>query len=236
MERSVCNRNCWILGAIAGIVVLLFTSGIGDLGFAAGLFLGLLTFGMVGAMLVWLVCNDRPELFHDDGGVTGLDWKRELADSQPEAMMVPASVVAEPQVSSNQMPIVAGAMPAGRSVVAETKVAKAAPEVAKAAPKAKPASGKAKAKPAAKKVELPADDLRRINGVGPKLSDWLHENGVTRFEQIAAWDGEAVADFAHRLGRMGGRIEADDWVGQARLLASGGETEHSRAVDRGEST
>ena len=37
MERSVCNRNCWISGAIAGVVVLLFTSGIGDLAWGAGL-------------------------------------------------------------------------------------------------------------------------------------------------------------------------------------------------------
>ena len=39
-----------------------------------------------------------------------------------------------------------------------------------------------------------------------------------------------------RLGRNGGRIERDDWVGQARILAAGGETEHSRRVDRGEAT
>ena len=28
----------------------------------------------------------------------------------------------------------------------------------------------------------------------------------------------------------------DDWVGQAKVLAAGGETEHSRRVERGEST
>jgi len=81
-----------------------------------------------------------------------------------------------------------------------------------------------------------ADDLKRINGIGPKLSEWLAENGVTRFEQIAAWDAEAQAEYARRLGRRGRRIASDDWVGQAKLLAAGGETAHSRAVDRGEST
>lgn len=74
----------------------------------------------------------------------------------------------------------------------------------------------------------------RIKGIGPKLNDWLHENGVTRYAQIAEWDAATVADYAHRLGRMGNRIEADDWVGQAKLLAAGGETEFSHRVDDGE--
>ena len=31
-----------------------------------------------------------------------------------------------------------------------------------------------------------------------------------------------------------GRVTRDDWVGQAKLLASGGETEFSQRVDKGE--
>ncbi|MDS9467402.1 hypothetical protein RGQ15_07425 [Paracoccus sp. MBLB3053] len=207
MERSVCNRNCWILGAIAGVVVLLFTSGIGELGLAGGLFLGLITFALFGALMVWLVCGTRPDLFEGDDGMTGLDWEREAVEHQPTAMLVSASLGPEPVTSATQMPIMAGAMPAPRPTPAPVTAS-----------------------------ELQPDDLRRIKGVGEKLSVWLNENGVTRFDQIAAWDDAAVAEFAHRLGRMGGRIEADDWVGQARLLARGGETEHSRLVDRGEST
>lgn len=86
--------------------------------------------------------------------------------------------------------------------------------------------------------EAPAlsDDLGRIDGIGPRLTDWLHQNGVTRFAQIAAWTPEDAADWAQRLGRWGGRIESDDWIGQARILAAGGETAHSRRVDAGEST
>ena len=83
-------------------------------------------------------------------------------------------------------------------------------------------------------ADAPPDDLKRIKGIGPKLSEWLHENGVTRYAQIAEWDRAAIADYAERLGRMGGRIEADDWVGQAKLLAAGGEIEFSHRVDDGE--
>ena len=80
------------------------------------------------------------------------------------------------------------------------------------------------------------DDLSRILGIGPWLTEWLHDNGIRRFDQIAAWSPEDVRTWGDRLGRNGGRIEREDWVGQARILAAGGETAHSGRVDRGEST
>ena len=80
------------------------------------------------------------------------------------------------------------------------------------------------------------DDLSRILGIGQRLTDWLHDNGIWHFDQIAAWTPEDVRAWGERLGRNGGRIERDDWVGQARILAQGGETAHSRRIDRGEST
>ncbi|MDQ7260501.1 hypothetical protein NM680_01665 [Paracoccus sp. PS-1] len=217
MERAECNRNCWISAAIAGVVVLLFTSGIGDLHWLAGLFLGAVTFVLFGALMVWLVCHERPELFAEGDGLTGTDWQRAAVDRQPETLLVGGSLGPEPftsgtQMSGRQMPIVAGAMPAAAS----------RPDPAPAAP-AQPAG-----------TAPGTDDLKRIKGIGPKISDWLNAQGVTRYEQIAAWDAAAVADFAQRLGRMGGRIEADDWVGQAKLLAAGGETAHSRRIDKGE--
>ncbi|WBU53666.1 hypothetical protein [Paracoccus sp. SCSIO 75233] len=79
-----------------------------------------------------------------------------------------------------------------------------------------------------------ADDLKQIKGVGPKLQEVLHENGITRFEQIAAWTDADIDHFAEVIGSMGGRIRSDDWVAQARLLAAGGDTEFSRRVDKGE--
>lgn len=78
------------------------------------------------------------------------------------------------------------------------------------------------------------DDLKLIKGVGPKLEELLLENGVTQFSQIAAWDDAQVDHFAEVLGRMGGRIRSDDWVAQAQTLASGGETEFSARVEKGE--
>jgi NADH-quinone oxidoreductase subunit E len=79
-----------------------------------------------------------------------------------------------------------------------------------------------------------ADDLKRIKGVGPKLEEVLHRLGYFHFDQIAAWSPDELAWVDSHLEGFNGRASRDDWVGQARILAAGGETEHSRAVDRGE--
>ena len=65
------------------------------------------------------------------------------------------------------------------------------------------------------------DDLTRIKGVGPKLVTLLHEQGVTRFDQIAGWSEADIDRVDSQLGRFQGRIRRDDWVSQARLLADG---------------
>ncbi|MEW4447429.1 hypothetical protein [Qipengyuania sp. JC766] len=65
-----------------------------------------------------------------------------------------------------------------------------------------------------------ADDLTRIKGLGPKLQATLVELGVTRFDQIAAWDDAEIDRIDAQLGRFQGRIRRDDWVTQARLLAA----------------
>ncbi len=236
MERAECSRNNWIVAAIAGVIVLLFVSGIGDLHWLAGLFLGAITFGLLGATLIWLNCHEMPELFADQGATTGTDWQREMMDRQPESLLVGGALGPDPVA---QMPIVAGAMPApAPAPAAKAEAAAPKPEASKpAVSKAAPAKTEpAKAKPAAgrKTKAAPSDDLMRIKGIGPKLSDWLLENGIRRYAQIAEWDAATVADYAQRLGRMGNRIEADDWVGQAKLLAAGGETEFSHRVDDGE--
>ncbi len=79
-----------------------------------------------------------------------------------------------------------------------------------------------------------ADDLKRIKGVGPKLEALLNDLGFFHFDQIAAWTEEEIAWVDDNIADFKGRASRDDWVGQARLLASGGETEFSRRVDEGD--
>ena len=89
-------------------------------------------------------------------------------------------------------------------------------------------------KPAA--VEVPTDqrdDLKRISGIGPKNEDALNALGIFTFQQIADWT-PANVDWVEDYMSFPGRIEREDWIGQAKLLASGGETDFSKRVDAGE--
>ena len=78
------------------------------------------------------------------------------------------------------------------------------------------------------------DDLKRIKGVGPKLEELLHTLGIFHFSQIAGWGAAEIAWMDSNLEGFAGRVTRDDWVGQAKLLAAGGETEFSQRVDQGE--
>jgi predicted flap endonuclease-1-like 5' DNA nuclease len=76
------------------------------------------------------------------------------------------------------------------------------------------------------------DDLKWIKGIGPKNEKACHALGIFQFRQIADWTPEEAIWVGHHLA-FPGRIEREHWIAQARLLASGGETEHSRAVKSG---
>lgn len=65
-----------------------------------------------------------------------------------------------------------------------------------------------------------ADDLQRISGIGPGIAQTLNELGIYRFEQLAALTPENIAWVDAHL-RFKGRIERENWVGQARELARG---------------
>jgi poly(3-hydroxybutyrate) depolymerase len=61
------------------------------------------------------------------------------------------------------------------------------------------------------------DDLKLIRGIGPGIEKKLKGFGIASFADIAGWTPETVAEFDRRLA-IKGRIERDDWVGQARAL------------------
>ena len=77
------------------------------------------------------------------------------------------------------------------------------------------------------------DDLKRIRGVGVLIEKRLNAMGIANYDQIANWTAEDISRFSQQLD-FKGRIERENWVEQARILAAGGFTEFSRRVDRGE--
>ncbi|MGI9506875.1 MAG: hypothetical protein ACR2RE_27865 [Geminicoccaceae bacterium] len=72
-----------------------------------------------------------------------------------------------------------------------------------------------------------ADDLKKISGVGPKLEKTLNGLGIFHFSQIADFTPDHVA-WVDKYLRFKGRIERENWIEQAKVLAAGGETEFSR--------
>ncbi|WP_221791911.1 hypothetical protein [Aquisediminimonas sediminicola] len=66
-----------------------------------------------------------------------------------------------------------------------------------------------------------ADTLTRIKGIGPKIADLLQREGVTQFSQIAGWTEADLAAIDAKLGNFAGRPTRDQWIEQAKLLASG---------------
>ena len=61
----------------------------------------------------------------------------------------------------------------------------------------------------------------------------LNTMGYSSYGQIAAWTNDDISKVSTALD-FKGRIERENWVEQARILSSGGQTEFSRRVDRGD--
>jgi predicted flap endonuclease-1-like 5' DNA nuclease len=73
-----------------------------------------------------------------------------------------------------------------------------------------------------------ADDLLKIKGIGPKLNGVLNGLGVTRFDQIANWTAGDVDKVDDHLESFKGRIGQEEWIPQAKLLATGQHAEWER--------
>lgn len=156
------------------------------------------------------------------------------------AMQPSAPLAGEDELSSRKGEWKYEAEPAPVVKAAPTKVKAKAPAKAKVADKA-PAKAKTTAKAPAKKAAgdtKPAtllsaarpegkDDLKLISGVGPKLEQTLNDLGVYHYDQVAKWKKKDITWVDGNL-RFKGRIERDDWMSQAKILAKGGETEFSR--------
>lgn len=125
------------------------------------------------------------------------------ADAVAVAPPAPAKKAAAPKKE---------AAPAARSVAAEAP----APAAPKAAPAAK-----------AEKIELPngksikQDDLKMVEGIGPKIEGLLHDAGITTWEELANAPTEQVQAILDEAGPRYRMHEPTTWAKQARLAADG---------------
>ncbi|MDN5567604.1 MAG: hypothetical protein L0G27_02435 [Paracoccus sp. (in: a-proteobacteria)] len=171
----------------------------GSAGWFAALVIGLVMGALLGAIIYWLV--DMGTMAMD-----GSDWTPAVPENLPGSAPM-AAALADPEMAAvvsdeigpsgdAQLVTPREGMAEGRNIYGHTAEAPKAPD-----------------------MPTEPDDLRAIKGVGVKIEEALNEAGITRFEQIAAWDDEIIDQLAARIGRGAARIRGDDWVGQAKELA-----------------
>ena len=112
-------------------------------------------------------------------------------------------------------------------IVIESIISKGAKkaETKKAAPKAKKADGKAApvdvsvaSKPKAKKAAGKGDDLKKIEGIGPKIAETLSNAGISTFADLAKTDAAKISEI---IADVRGNHVTDTWPKQAELAADG---------------
>jgi large subunit ribosomal protein L21 len=113
--------------------------------------------------------------------------------------------------------VIEGITASGAKKAAPKKETKKA-EPKAAAPKAEAKKAAPKAKPAAKKATGKADDLKKIEGVGPKIASTLVEAGVATFAELAKTSPEKISEI---IAGVRGNHVTDTWPEQAQLAADG---------------
>jgi len=84
---------------------------------------------------------------------------------------------------------------------------------------AKPAKKAApKAKPAAAKTSTKGDDLKKIEGIGPKIAQTLTDAGIATFAELAKTDSAKISEI---IAGVRGNHVTDTWPAQAQLAADG---------------
>ena len=73
-----------------------------------------------------------------------------------------------------------------------------------------------------KKPKGEADDLTQINGIDATLAARLKQLNLYKFEQVANFSDEDIGNVEGAL-NIDGRIEKQDWIGQARALLTAAE-------------
>lgn len=207
-----CRNICWIAGGLLGLAAFLLL-------LKSGWFLALLI-GVVLAVALALLLN-RLFCAGVPAGTTGGATGTGAAVTTGAAAAAASAVTAKPEVIADKAEAAAAEAETVEDVPSEPE------EPAVAEPAAAPATPDEGDKPALLDApEGEADDLKLIKGVGPKLEEKLNALGVWHFRQIAGWSAAEVAWVDDQLS-FRGRIMRDDWIGQAKTLADGGEIEFS---------
>ena len=110
------------------------------------------------------------------------------------------------------------------------KAEKATPK--KETKKAEPKAEKAAPKKTAKKATGKADDLKKIEGAGPKAAEALVNAGYETFAKVAKAKPEELSNILSEASSRLAHIVTDTWPKQAKLAADGKWDELKELQDR----
>lgn len=287
-QTQGCRGKAGIWAGITGIVVTVFLMVVAHEPFFVALFLGLMTFLLFGAFLIWAFCSEHGVQGEADG--TGAsDEGSEIPESPVESFNAssPEGVAAQAQAAAaSPTPVAEREVERADAVAPKDEAATPEADRPEPGPTTKPATDEAeaeepKAEPAAEeaaaeaeaepKTDAPepesedatplsamsaqvadtssagaggqpeaaegagkkprglkqprkagADDLKKIEGVGPKLEETLNGWGIYHFDQIAKWGPEEIAYADQNVPRFKGRCTRDKWVSQAKIIVEEG--------------
>lgn len=194
----------WLIAFAAGTLAGTLLWVLGGWSFLQGAFVGFIVFIVVGAVVSWIMTRPLPAPGEIRVGKPSSGAKAQASDVAP--------AVTEPKPAKAAPAPAPAEKPAAQPEAAKVTEKKAEPKPAQASTDARPTLMQ----------DAPdggtADDLKKISGVGPKLEQTLNDLGIWHYSQIAKFKKKDIAWVDERL-RFKGRIERDDWIGQAKELA-----------------
>ncbi|MBU2947909.1 50S ribosomal protein L21 [Zobellia uliginosa] len=102
-------------------------------------------------------------------------------------------------------------------IVIESIVAKGGKKAAAPKKEEKPVKKEAAPKAAPKKAAK-ADDLKKVEGIGPKIAETLTAAGISTFAELAKTDAAKISEI---IADVRGNHVTDTWPAQAKLAAEG---------------
>ncbi len=103
-------------------------------------------------------------------------------------------------------------------IVIESIVGKGGKKAAAPKKEEKPAKKEAAPKAAAPKKSGKADDLKKVEGIGPKIAETLIAAGISTFAELAKADSAKISEI---IADVRGNHVTDTWPAQAKLAAEG---------------
>jgi predicted flap endonuclease-1-like 5' DNA nuclease len=232
---TACVIICWLLAFALGVFIASALIGWAGMHGLLAAVIGLIVMLIAGWLFKGMFCVDdvsTPAVTTAAAAVSttavAASVGTEPAASAKKATPKKAASAAKPAAKKSAAKKPAAKKAAAKSgATAKTKTAAAKKPAAKKPAAKKPAAAKKAPTKFYKKPPAKVDDLKQISGVGPKLEKTLNTIGIYQFAQVAAWKKADIKKVDDQL-TFKGRIERDDWMKQAKVLAKGGETEFSK--------